>query len=66
MVGWWRVPGVRVAGVLFGPVEGALAGLAEFFFVWGGAVGFGFAVGHDTVIQFTKWKFTAKTINLPL
>jgi hypothetical protein len=37
---------VPVAGVLFGPVEGALAGLAEFFFVWGGAVGFGFAVGH--------------------
>ena len=37
---------VPVAGVLFGPVEGALAGLAEFFFVRGGAVGFGFAVGH--------------------
>jgi hypothetical protein len=47
MVGWWRVLGVRVAGVLFGPVEGALAGLAEFFFVGGGAVGFGFSVGHD-------------------
>ncbi len=37
---------VPVAGVLFGPVEGALAGLAEFFFAWCGAVGFGFAVGH--------------------
>jgi hypothetical protein len=37
---------VPVAGVLFGPVEGALAGLAEFFLAWGGAVGFGFAVGH--------------------
>jgi hypothetical protein len=31
---------------LFGPVEGALAGLAEFLFVRGGAVGFWFAVGH--------------------
>jgi len=38
---------VPVAGVLFGPVEGALAGFAEFFFVWGGAVGFGFSVGHQ-------------------
>ena len=37
---------VPVAGVLLGPVEGALAGLAEFFFAWGGAVRFGFAVGH--------------------
>jgi hypothetical protein len=37
---------VPVAGVLFGPVEGALARLAEFFFVGGGAVGFGFSVGH--------------------
>jgi hypothetical protein len=37
---------VPVAGVLFGPVEGALAGLAEFFFARGGAVGFGFAVRH--------------------
>ena len=37
---------VPVAGVLFGPVEGALACLAEFFFVWGGAVGFGSPVGH--------------------
>ena len=37
---------VPVAGVLFGPVEGVLAGFAEFFFVWGWAVGFGFAVGH--------------------
>jgi hypothetical protein len=28
-------------------VAGALAGSAEFFFAWGGAVGFGFAVGHE-------------------
>lgn len=27
---------IPVAGVLFGPTDGALAGLAEFFFVWGG------------------------------
>jgi hypothetical protein len=32
---------------LLGPVEGALAGFAEFFFVRGGAVGFWFAVGHE-------------------
>ena len=37
---------VPVAGVLLGPVEGAFAGLAEFFFARGGAVGFGFVVGH--------------------
>jgi hypothetical protein len=32
-------------------VEGTLAGLAEFFFARGGAVGFGFAVGHG------RWEF---------
>jgi len=32
-----------VAGVLFGPVEGALAGLAEFFFAWGGSGRFGYS-----------------------
>ena len=37
---------VPVAGVLFGPADGALAGFAELFFVGGGSVGFGFAVGH--------------------
>jgi hypothetical protein len=37
---------VPVASVLFGPVEGALAVFTEFFFAWGGAVGFGLAVGH--------------------
>jgi hypothetical protein len=37
---------VPVSGVLFGPPEGALAGFAEFFFAWGGAVGFGYEVGH--------------------
>jgi hypothetical protein len=34
-------------------VEGALAGLAKFFFAWGGAVGFGFSVGHGL------WDFDA-------
>jgi hypothetical protein len=41
---------VPVAGVLLGPVEGALAGFAEFFFVGGGAVGFGFSVGHQWLL----------------
>jgi hypothetical protein len=35
---------VPVTGVLFCPVDGVLAGLAEFFFAWSGAVGFGFAI----------------------
>lgn len=38
---------VPVLGPLVAVGEGASAGLAEFFFAWGGAVGFGFAVGHD-------------------
>jgi hypothetical protein len=38
---------VPVAGVLFCPANGTLAGLAEFFFAWSGTVGFGFAVGHS-------------------
>jgi hypothetical protein len=36
---------VPVAGVLFGPVEGALARLAEFFFVGVGRSGLGFRSG---------------------
>ena len=40
---------VPVAGDLLGPADGALAGFAEFFFVGGGAVGFGFSVGHSGI-----------------
>jgi hypothetical protein len=37
---------VPVLSPFFLEGEGAAAGLADFFFAWGGAVGFGFAVGH--------------------
>ena len=37
---------VPVLGPLLAPLEGATAGLADFVFVRGGAVGLGFAVGH--------------------
>ena len=43
---------VPVLGPLFAVGEGAAAGLAEFFFAWGGAVGFGFAVGHLDYLRF--------------
>jgi hypothetical protein len=45
---------VPVAGVLLGPVAGALAGSAEFFLAWGGAVGFGFAVGHGNCVNYFR------------
>jgi hypothetical protein len=35
-------------------VAGALAGFAEFFFAWGGAVGFGFAVGHGNCVNYFR------------
>jgi len=47
---------VPVLGPFFLEGEGAAAGLADFFFAWGGAVGFGFAVGHWLAEMVMKWR----------
>jgi hypothetical protein len=56
---------VPVAGVLLGPVKGTLAGLAEFFFVWGKAVGFGATVGHS-VYSISTSQRGSKVYNLSM
>ena len=55
---------IPVAGVLLGPADGALAGFTEFFFVGGGAVGFGFSVWHliySTKQRWGRWQMGSRS-----